>query len=133
MKLLAWRPDVNPICIPRTAQQEQALQFYSDKGNVLIPAQAEDGLNLLYHSDLVIGGGGTMNREAAVLGVPVISIFKGPEGAVDKWLVNQSKMVTIEQAKEILPFLKKRLRTSTITSSQTKTVIVDAIARLAAS
>ena len=39
-------------------------------------------MNLLYHSDLVISGGGTMNREAAALGIPTVTIFKGPMGAV---------------------------------------------------
>jgi predicted glycosyltransferase len=43
-------------------------------------------LNLIWYSDLVISGGGTMNREAAALGVPVYSIFLGKSGAVDRYL-----------------------------------------------
>ena len=47
------------------------------QGKVLIPDHVIDGLNLIWHSDVVISGGGTMNREAAALGVPVYSIFRG--------------------------------------------------------
>ena len=50
---------------------------------IIIPTQALDGLNLVWFSDLVVSGGGTMNREAAALGVPVYSIFSGTLGAVD--------------------------------------------------
>ena len=48
------------------------------------PNRAFDGLNLIWFSDLVISGGGTMNREAAALGVPVYSIFRGKIGGVDR-------------------------------------------------
>ena len=55
-------------------------------GKMIIPEKVVDGPNLIWHSDLVISGGGTMNREAAALGVPVYSIFKGKIGAVDRYL-----------------------------------------------
>ena len=45
---------------------------------------AVDGLRAAYASDLLISGGGTMNREAALLGVPVYSIFAGRQGALDR-------------------------------------------------
>ncbi|HEX3033504.1 MAG TPA: DUF354 domain-containing protein, partial [Thermodesulfobacteriota bacterium] len=40
------------------------------------PPSVVEGVNLIWQSDLVISGGGTMNREAAALGVPVYSIFR---------------------------------------------------------
>ena len=57
-----------------------------NSGKIVIPDQVLDGLNLMWYSDLVISGGGTMNREAAALRVPVYSIFRGRMGAVDKYL-----------------------------------------------
>jgi len=51
------------------------------KGRILIPEHVIDGLNIIWYSDFVISGGGTMNREAAALGVPVYSIFRGKTGA----------------------------------------------------
>jgi predicted glycosyltransferase len=44
----------------------------------------------------VISGGGTMNREAAALKVPVYSIFRGKIGAVDQYLVSTGRLTLIE-------------------------------------
>jgi len=60
-----------------------------------------DGLNLIWFSDLVISGGGTMNREAAALGVPVYSIFRGQIGSVDKYLATSGRLVLIENVDEL--------------------------------
>jgi predicted glycosyltransferase len=60
-----------------------------------------DGLNLIWHSDLVISGGGTMNREAAALGVPVYSIFRGKIGAVDHYLADNGRLVLLETVEDI--------------------------------
>jgi hypothetical protein len=49
----------------------------------------------------VISGGGTMNREAAALGVPVYSIFRGRIGGVDAYLAKSGRLVMIENVEEI--------------------------------
>ena len=83
------------MLLPRNKAQEVAnqdrLAAVVCGFKVIIPAQAVDGLNLLWHSDLVVSGGGTMNREAAALGVPVYSIFRGKIGAVDRELQKRRK------------------------------------------
>jgi len=60
-----------------------------------------DGLQLLWHSDVVVSGGGTMNREAALLGVPVYSIFTGRRPYLDEYLQDQGKIKFIERISEI--------------------------------
>jgi predicted glycosyltransferase len=60
-----------------------------------------DGLNIIWYSDFVISGGGTMNREAAALGVPVYSIFRGKTGAVDRYLADQGRMILLENVEDI--------------------------------
>jgi predicted glycosyltransferase len=50
----------------------------------------------MWFSDLVISAGGTMNREAAALGIPVYSIFKGKSAAVDRYLAAIGKLVLLE-------------------------------------
>ncbi|HEY2645664.1 MAG TPA: DUF354 domain-containing protein, partial [Candidatus Acidoferrales bacterium] len=77
-----------------------------------IPQQVMDGLNLIWHSDLVISGGGTMNREAAALGVPVYSIFRGRIGAIDRYLSESGRLVLLEQVDDIFTkvVLKRRER-----------------------
>jgi predicted glycosyltransferase len=77
-----------------------------------IPEKIVDGLNLIWHSDFVISGGGTMNREAASLGVPVYSIFRGKIGAVDQYLSKTSRLVLLQSPEDlhtkILPVRRER-------------------------
>ena len=68
---------------------------------MVIPDRPVDGLNLIWFSDLVISGGGTMNREAAALGVPVYSVFRGKLGAVDRYLSDHGRLTLIETTQDI--------------------------------
>jgi predicted glycosyltransferase len=93
------------VLLPRNKNQEKQIrtgwpQWFND-GRVVIPAGAVNGLNLLWHSDLVVSGGGTMNREAAALGIPVYSIFRGKSGAVDRQLQEESRLTLIETIGEV--------------------------------
>jgi predicted glycosyltransferase len=93
------------ILLPRNKRQETELRSAWTReitsGRILIPDHVEDGLNLIWNSDLVISGGGTMNREAAAMGVPVYSIFRGKIGAVDHYLVEQGRLVLIESVADV--------------------------------
>ncbi len=90
---------VRMILLPRNnAQAEVIRQTWPElvgSSRVSLPGQVEDGLSLIWNSDLVVSGGGTMNREAAALGVPVYSIFRGPMGAVDRSLAAQGRLILI--------------------------------------
>ena len=66
-----------------------------------------DARSLLYAADLVLGAGGTMTREAALLGVPTVSLFAGPTPAVDRWLEARGALSRATCAGE-LPPLRKR-------------------------
>jgi uncharacterized protein len=105
LRFLAKQPQVHVVILPRSARQnEQIRKDWADlisSGRVVIPERPVNGLNLIWFSDLVISGGGTMNREAAALGVPVYSIFRGKIGAVDKYLSANGRLVLIETADEI--------------------------------
>ena len=48
-----------------------------------------DSLNLIYHSKAFFGGGGTMNREAAILGVPAFSFYSQKLLGVDRFLIKE--------------------------------------------
>lgn len=88
------------IFLPRVASQAEAVRTRGYP-NVWIPPQALDGPNAIYHADLAISGGGTMNREAAVLGTPAYSIFKGHMPAVDEYLIKQGRMRHIAHETDI--------------------------------
>jgi hypothetical protein len=77
-----------------------------DGGKIIIPDHAVNGLNLIWHSDFVVSGGGTMNREAAALGVPVYSIFRGKIGAVDRYLSENGRLTLLESIEDIKTKLK---------------------------
>lgn len=96
---------VRMIVLPRgNGQKEMIKEKWADlikSRKLIIPEKVYDGLNLIWASDLVISGGGTMNREAAALNVPVYSIFRGKLGAVDRFLSEQGRLVLIESVQDI--------------------------------
>lgn len=69
--------------------------------NLLVPGNTLNGPNLLYLADLVISGGGTMNREAAVLGTPTYTVFKGKMGSVDQFLIDSGQMIQITEVGDV--------------------------------
>lgn len=96
---------VKLVVLPRNERQAASLRnrwpgLFSS-GVMRIPARVVDGLNLIWYSDLVISGGGTMNREAAALGVPVYSVFRGNIGAVDRFLSEQGRLVLLETIQDV--------------------------------
>jgi len=100
MKRLVEHSETKVVLLPRSAKQRMEIRERWSKWleveKIIIPNSAVNGLNLIYFSDLVISGGGTMNREAAALEVPVYSIFRGPIGAVDRYLANTGQLVLLE-------------------------------------
>ena len=94
------------VLLPRTA--EQAASFAGAAG-VVIPERPVDGPSLVWAADAVISAGGTMNREAAVLGVPTWTTFAGSLGAVDRTLVDEGRMQVLERAEDVE--VRKRERT----------------------
>ncbi|HBA90112.1 MAG TPA: hypothetical protein DCZ75_19570 [Geobacter sp.] len=120
---MAWlgsRDEVTVVLLPRNDGQAALVRGrwpeLLDSGKVVIPAQVFPGLNLIWYSDLVISGGGTMNREAAALGVPVYSIFRGEIGSIDKHLSDCGRLTIINNAEEIRGKveLKKRNRSKEV-------------------
>lgn len=105
IQLLSETPRSKIILLPRNRRQEilirQAWPELFATGQIVVPERAVDGLNLIWHSDLVISGGGTMNREAAALDVPVYSIFRGKIGAVDRHLADCGRLVLLESVADV--------------------------------
>jgi predicted glycosyltransferase len=105
MNRLCATPGAQAVLLPRNKNQETEIrngwpQWFKDR-QVIVPTKAVDGLNLLWHSDLVVSGGGTMNREAAALGIPVYSIFRGKSGAVDRNLQSEGRLKLIESVEDV--------------------------------
>ncbi|MDE2402251.1 MAG: DUF354 domain-containing protein [Burkholderiales bacterium] len=131
--LLASTSNARIVLLPRNGTQAREISrrwpHWLATRKMIIPRQAVDGLNLVWHSDLVISGGGTMNREAAALGVPVYSIFRGHIGAVDRYLADHGRLVLLETAEDVRTriVLTKRSRLKSASASVADTSALDRI------
>ncbi|HEY0376004.1 MAG TPA: DUF354 domain-containing protein [Pyrinomonadaceae bacterium] len=104
---LAARADVKTVVLARTEAQRAA---YAERPSLILPRAALDGANLIAAADLVVSAGGTMNREAAALGVPAATIYAGRWAAVDEELVREGRLRRILTREDLdaLPLEKKR-------------------------
>ena|SRR5215467_10362467 len=140
-EVLGKSPNTKVVLLPRTPTQETEVRkqwpdlFRTRK--MFVPERVVDGLGLIWFSDLVISGGGTMNREAAALGVPVYSIFKGKIGAVDKYLAETGRLVMLESVDDVATKLLLARRAMTrqpeISRHSTLEVIIDYVTTIAES
>ncbi len=127
--------DVCMVLMPRYKEQVSFIKKtwpeLFNNGRIIIPDHVVNGLNLIWHSDLVISGGGTMNREAAALNVPVYSIFRGKLGAIDKYLADSGRLVLLKNAEDVKSkiIIKRRKRTNKlkIRGKETLNSVVDTI------
>jgi predicted glycosyltransferase len=98
-------PTVQAVVLPRTEEQRQAIGSLA-LPSLVLPDHAVDAQSLVALSDLVVSAGGTMNREAAALGVPVYTMFTGRLGAVDQMLVDDGRL-GILRSPDALPLRKR--------------------------
>lgn len=97
----AARENVKILLLPRKKIQSAELQRRHPQKNIIFPEKVLDGANLVAAADLVISGGGTMNREAAALGVPAATIFAGKMAAVDEYLLAENLLQKIESLRDL--------------------------------
>jgi predicted glycosyltransferase len=88
------------VVLARTDDQRSALRDLD--GSLIVPEHAVDGRSLAALADLVVSAGGTMIREAAVLGTPVWSIFEGRLGAVDELLIAEGRVHFLRDPGELV-------------------------------
>lgn len=140
-EVVAEREDTEVVLLPRTPHQEAELRKQWPElfktGRVMVPARVVDGLELIWCSDLVISGGGTMNREAAALGVPVYSTFRGKIGAVDEYLAKAGRLVLLESVEDVknkVQWVRRNIAGQPATGGHlTLQTIVDHVSRLVGS
>ena len=101
LERLSARSDVKVILLARTTEQRAHYAERFGGSNVIVTERALDGLNLIAAADLVISAGGTMNREAAALGVPAASIYAGRWAAIDDLLVREGRLRRISTREEL--------------------------------
>jgi uncharacterized protein len=118
------------VIVPRTVGQKRDIEhliaekrYPGDRFAVL--KHAVSGLDLADAADLMISGGGTMNREAVLLGVPVYSIFSGKLGSIDARMEEDGLIIFIRQPADVSKIkLRQRRR-----SLKSRPVITDRVER----
>lgn len=100
LERLGRRADVHVVVLPRTEEQREHIRALA-LPSVIVAEQAVDAQSLVAAADLVISAGGTMNREAVALGVPVYTIFGGKLGGVDEALIRDGKLRQLPVPEEI--------------------------------
>jgi uncharacterized protein len=83
--------DIQAVVLPRTEAQREFVRGLS-LPSVVVPDRAVDAQSLIAFADVVVSAGGTMNREAAALGVPVYTTYGGRLGGVDEELIRQERL-----------------------------------------
>ena len=101
LNCLRERADVKVVLLARTEAQRESVAAQHNSGNIILPRVALDGANLIAAADLVVSAGGTMNREAAALGVPAATIYAGKWAAVDEELVREGRLQRISTHEEL--------------------------------
>ena len=105
LRRLASDDRTQTVVLARTPEQRDAIRALG-LDRVVVPDRAVDGRSLVAFADLLVSAGGTMNREAAVLGTPVWSIFEGRLGAVDEQLTAEGRLRFLSDPAEIVPAKK---------------------------
>ncbi|HEY9405186.1 MAG TPA: DUF354 domain-containing protein [Pyrinomonadaceae bacterium] len=98
---LCAHTDARIVLLARTGAQREEFEARRWGENVSIPRAALDGATLIAAADLVVSAGGTMNREAAALGVPAATVYAGEWAAVDEELVRQGRLTRIRTHADI--------------------------------
>lgn len=96
----------NILVIPRFKAQST---IFKEIPHVHVIKTPVDTFSLTKRADLLIGAGGTMNREAALLKTPVISCYPGKVLSVDKYYIEKGLMKRSTDLNEIIKLAKELL------------------------
>ncbi len=108
LNYLGDREDVQAVVLPRTEEQRRHVRALHLPSVVVVDG-AVDAQSLIAASDLVVSAGGSMNREAVALGVPVYTTYGGRLGGVDEALIRTGRLRPLTDARALE--LEKRSNT----------------------
>lgn len=90
------------VCVVLTRHPEQIAAIDGlGLPNCVVPRTAIDSRSLMYAADVMIGAGGTMTREATLMGVPTWTLFAGKTPAVDLWLEQRGMLRRLTRAEQL--------------------------------
>jgi uncharacterized protein len=118
---------VRIVLLARSNSQRKAYEARRSE-KLIVPSSVLDGTNLIAASDLVISAGGTMNREAAALGVPAATIYAGKWAAVDEELCRTGRLIRISSAEDFVKIpVKKKVEREPRRATNVRSEVIDLI------
>jgi predicted glycosyltransferase len=94
--------NVRVVFSPRYEWQVAQLEQFEWAVQPLVLRDPVPSISLLKAVDVVVSGGGTMTREAAYLGIPAVSVFRGVGGDVDRYLEAAGRLTIVRSAEELV-------------------------------
>jgi hypothetical protein len=96
--------EIPVVYLPRGRGDER----FADEtaGDVYVPDEPLDGLQLAWHARCVLTGSGTMAREAACMETPAVSFFPNTPLSVDQALIEEDRVRHSRNATEILDYVE---------------------------
>jgi predicted glycosyltransferase len=113
---------VHAFVLPRTTEQRDYVRSLA-LPSVIVPERAVDAQSLIALADVVVSAGGTMNREAASLGVPVYTTYGGRLGGVDEALIRDGRLWPLTDPRALE--LRKRAETGATRIRRDPRVMLD--------
>lgn len=113
MEALGNDPGICLVVLARYPEQQKAIRALGLR-QAVVPDHATDSRTLMHEADLVIGAGGTMTREAALMGIPTYSVFAGKQAAVDRELERQHRLQRLTSVDQLLPVKPRAVQPRTI-------------------
>ena len=107
------REDVHAVVLPRTEEQRDYVRSLT-LPSVMVPDRAVDAQSLIALADLVVSAGGTMNREAVALGVPVYTTYGGRLGGVDEALIRDGRLRPLTDPRALNLAKRERMQTDRV-------------------
>ncbi len=98
VRQLLQRQEIKVVLLPR--RPEDLAPYAEIDAYKVIPGAPVDTRSLLSYSAGLIGAGGTMNREAALLGTPVFSLYAGKPAALDRRLIYEGRLHLLSDGDE---------------------------------
>lgn len=131
LDLLRRADDLQLVYLARSPDQIPLVEGFAP-GTVIFPDRVYDGPSLVAAMDLIFSGGGTMTREAAVLGVPSYSFFRGRLGRVDERLEGEGRLVMLRSVDEIHSKVRLQKRGSPVAIPDGRAVAEHVIGKILA-
>ncbi len=88
------------VALARHPEQVEAIEGL-ELSNCMVRRAATDSRSLMYAADAMIGAGGTMTREAALMGIPTWTLFAGKTPAADAWLEREGRLTRLTSARQV--------------------------------